>query len=108
MIEQFEKNVQRLFIKPSDTMGKQVHAALGISGEAGEIVDAVKKSWIYGKPYDHENILEECGDVLFYVSALLHESGFTMIDAMNANMEKLAKRYPQGYSDQHAIDRMDK
>ena len=107
-VSDFENNVRRLFVKPHDQQGRKLHAAVGIAGEAGEILDSVKKSWIYGKEYDHENILEECGDVLFYVSALLDQSGFTLIDAMKANMEKLAKRYPQGYNDKHAIDRMDK
>jgi NTP pyrophosphatase (non-canonical NTP hydrolase) len=108
MNEEFENHVGRLFVKPADTTGRMVHAAMGIAGEAGEVVDAVKKTWIYGKELDRENVLEECGDLLFYISALLAETGFTIEDAMAHNMEKLAKRYPIGYTDKAAIERADK
>lgn len=89
-------------------MGLMVHASMGIAGEAGEVIDAVKKTWIYGKPLDRENILEECGDLLFYISALLTQTGYTLDDAMNANMDKLKKRYPDGYTDNAALARADK
>jgi len=105
---QYEKMVQRLFIKPDDKTGRLVHAAMGISGEAGELVDAVKKHWVYGKPLDTENVLEECDDVLFYLVAMLNECGFSLMDAMEHNEAKLAKRYPDGWSEQAAIERKDK
>ena len=106
--DDFAKHVARLFIKPEDSMGRMVHASMGIAGEAGEVVDAVKKHWVYGKELDRENILEECGDLLFYITALLTETGFTLDDAMVANVAKLAKRYPTGYTDAAAITRADK
>lgn len=106
--DDFAKHVARLFIKPSDSMGRMVHASMGIAGEAGEVIDATKKTWIYGKELDRENILEECGDLLFYITALLTETGFTIEDAMAANVAKLAKRYPEGYTDAAAITRADK
>lgn len=108
MNEIFTNHVNRLFIKPDEKMGLMVHASMGIAGEAGEVIDAVKKTWIYGKPLDRENILEECGDLLFYISALLTQTGYTLDDAMNANMDKLKKRYPEGYTDEAAIARADK
>ena len=104
----FEDNVQRLFVKPEDKTLKLVHAAMGIAGEAGEVVDAVKKHWVYGKPLDTENVLEECGDILFYVSACLNLCGYSLNDAMTHNMDKLNKRYPLGYTDAAAITRADK
>jgi NTP pyrophosphatase (non-canonical NTP hydrolase) len=107
-LENYQEMVQGLFIKPTDHTGRLVHAAMGIAGEAGEVVDAVKKTWVYGKPLDTENVLEECGDVLFYVTALLHECGFTLEQAMTHNRQKLAKRYPDGWTEQAAIERKDK
>ena len=104
----FEQNVQRLFVKPEDETLRLVHAAIGIAGEAGEVVDAVKKHWVYGKPLDKENVLEECGDILFYVSACLNLCGYTLNDAYAHNVAKLSKRYPEGYTDSAAIARADK
>src|SRR5437764_1204166 len=48
-----------------------LHAILGISGEAGELVDAFKKELIYGKTLDIENLKEEAGDILWYMALLL-------------------------------------
>lgn len=105
--QQFHEHVRRLFIKPDDVQGRALHAAVGIAGESGEILDAMKKTWIYEKPLDLVNIIEECGDCLFYIAALLDQYGFTLGYAA-ANYEKLARRYPYGYTDQAAIARADK
>ena len=95
-------------MKPDDSIGRVVHAAVGVAGEGGELLDAAKKAWIYGAELDTDNILEECGDCLFYLVALLHECGFDLEDAMKYNLLKLAKRYPEGYTDEAAITRADK
>lgn len=106
--EKFHAHVRKLFIKPIDQMGRAVHAVMGVSGEAGELIDALKKAWIYGKDLDHQNLIEECGDCMFYLAALLDQFGYTMSDAAEANYIKLSKRYPQGYTDRAAQDRADK
>jgi NTP pyrophosphatase (non-canonical NTP hydrolase) len=105
----FEEHVDKLFVKPPfGTPERSVHAALGVGGEAGEIVDIIKKHWVYGKPLDTEKLLEECGDLLFYIAALLMSNHLTLSDAMHHNIRKLAKRYPDGYSDAAAAARADK
>lgn len=48
-----------------------IHMGLGIAGEMGELIDAVKKVLVYGKEYDHTNAMEEVGDTLWYVANLL-------------------------------------
>ena len=108
MTSEFEIHVHRLFVKPEDQLGRQLHAAVGVAGEAGEVLDAIKKHWIYGAELDIENVLEECGDLLFYVTALLINSGFTIDEAMKHNIAKLKSRYPDGYTDQAAQERLDK
>jgi NTP pyrophosphatase (non-canonical NTP hydrolase) len=86
-----------------------VHATMGISGEAGELLDAVKKSFIYNKPLDTENVIEELGDIMFYVQHMLNQfPKHSLYTVLNANMDKLRKRYPDGYSDAAAQARTDK
>lgn len=85
-----------------------LHAAVGICGEGGELIDAVKKSWVYGKELDRENVKEELGDLLFYIQAAANLMHTTMGDLMSQNMAKLRRRYPDGYSDAAAIARADK
>lgn len=88
-----------------------LHGAVGISGEAGENLDAIKKCWIYNKPLDEAviaNIREECGDALFYIQHICNVLGVNIELLIVENMQKLTKRYPQGYSDAHAQARADK
>ena len=110
ILQRFEAHVFRLFVgPPSDSkVDRKVHAAVGVAGEAGEILDTVKKHWVYGRTLDIDNIEEEIGDAMFYLQALAFECGLLLEDAMEKNMEKLAKRYPNGYTNEDAILRRDK
>tara|TARA_R110000782_G_scaffold52263_4_gene112131 strand:+ start:11420 stop:11827 length:408 start_codon:yes stop_codon:yes gene_type:complete len=84
------------------------HIQMGISGEAGEITDAIKKHVCYGQPLDRANIIEELGDLEFYLMALREEIGVTRQETLSANVEKLSTRYKSGYTDQEAKNRNDK
>lgn len=86
-----------------------LHMAVGVSGEAGELLDAVKKVAIYGKPIDRENVVEELGDLEFYMEGLRQGLGITREETLQANVAKLGARYAAGkYSDKAAIARADK
>ena len=86
-----------------------LRAAVGIAGEAGGLLDAIKKVWAYSKPIDMENVIEELGDLEFYLEALRQQIQVAREHVLKANQEKLAKRYPNGvYSDLHAQSRLDK
>lgn len=86
-----------------------IHMVLGISGEAGELVDAVKKYTIYGKELDLKNVIEELGDLEFYMEGLRQGFGITREATIAANITKLSVRYKDHeYSDQSAINREDK
>lgn len=86
-----------------------LHMAVGISGEAGELLDAIKRPTIYRKPIDTENVIEELGDIEFYLEGLRQELGITREQTIEANIAKLSKRYESlSYSDQAAQDRADK
>ena len=86
-----------------------LHMAIGICGEAGEMIDAIKKRVIYRKPLDLENVKEEFGDLLFYIEGLMQATGLTREECLEANIAKLGKRYESlVYSDKAAQDRADK
>lgn len=88
-----------------------LHAAVGVCGEAGELLDAVKKHVIYNKPINLENIIEELGDIEFYMEQLRRNTGvlITREHTLKENYAKLSKRYPSGsYSDTQAQARADK
>lgn len=86
-----------------------IHMAVGIAGEAGEIIDAVKKPAIYRKPYDREHIIEELGDLEFYMEGLRQGLGITRKEVIDYNITKLGKRYESGsYTNKQAVERADK
>ena len=98
----YEVIAQRLSDKG---MIRILHSALGVSTEAGELLDAVKKHVYYGKELDKVNLFEEVGDLFWYLAILADELGFSFEDAMKKNNEKLEARYGKRFSSDKAIDR---
>lgn len=107
----------RALCKPGDQIAEeitgsdahQLHMAVGISGEAGELLDAIKKAVIYRKPLDRQNAVEELGDLEFYLEGLRRGLGVTREETIEANISKLGKRFEGfDYSDQAAQTRADK
>ena len=88
--------------------GPLLHAIVGIGGEAGELLDCIKKNFAYRQPLNRDNLQEELGDILHYVTAAANYCGWTLEDLIYNNMKKLSKRYPNGYSNKDAIERKDK
>lgn len=86
-----------------------LHMAIGICGEAGELIDAIKKSAIYNKPLDLVNVVEELGDLEFYMEGLRQGLLIDRDTTLQANIDKLGKRYKGfNYSDSAAQARADK
>lgn len=98
--------------KLAKPMGSEIldalHGAVGISGEAGELLDALKKVWVYNKPMDRKNVVEELGDLRFYMQHLMNVLDITEQEVIEANVQKLQVRYAAGYSDAAAQARVDK
>jgi len=84
---------------------RALHGAIGAASEAGELLSNIKAAFYYGKEIDKVNVLEECGDVLWFISVLLDSCGYTMSQAMTMNVAKLASRFPDGFSESKATDR---
>jgi NTP pyrophosphatase (non-canonical NTP hydrolase) len=86
-----------------------LHAAIGCTGEAGELGDAIKREAIYGKEADIPNIIEELGDLRFYMQAVMNLYGINEQEVLQYNAIKLGKRYKDlRYTDRAAIARADK
>ena len=77
-------------------------AAFGVSAEAGELAEIIKKIFLQGKPYNEENIIhmkKEAGDILWYMSQLCIALDTTFEEVLQMNYEKLSARYPEGTFD---------
>jgi len=78
---------------------------LGLAGEAGEVADIVKKHVGHGHDLDHDKIVAEIGDVLWYCACLSDHLGVSLGDVAARNIEKLRKRYPEGFSTERSLKR---
>lgn len=79
--------------------------ALGISGEAGEVTDNIKKVLFHGHKFDADKVAEELGDVMWYVAYLSDAIGIDLETIAEKNIEKLQRRYPNGFSNEDSINR---
>ena len=86
-----------------------LHGAVGAATEAGELLDQAKKHIFYRRQIDQANVIEELGDMLFYMELVRQSLGLSWPEIEKKNMEKLAKRYPAGtFSAEDATARKDK
>jgi len=76
-----------------------LHAAVGLAGESGEILEILKKAIWQGHVLDYARLFKELGDVLFYFQALCNEIGTTPSNVRYGNIDKLLDRYPDGKFD---------
>jgi NTP pyrophosphatase (non-canonical NTP hydrolase) len=81
------------------------YLTLGISGEAGEVADEVKKLLYHGHQPSGK-LEKELGDVLWYVARLADVLGFKLSEIAEMNIEKLASRYPEGFSKKASRERV--
>ena len=75
-------------------------AALGLTGEAGEFADHVKKIFFHGKPYDddrREAMILELGDVMWYVMQACEALEVSLEEVVYDNIDKLSERHPDGF-----------
>ena len=78
---------------------------MGISGESGEVIDIIKKNLYQGHELDKEHLTEELGDVMFYITNLATLLGIDMQDVLQNNVDKLLKRYPDGFDINKSVNR---
>lgn len=76
---------------------KLENACLGLAGECGEVCDIVKKALFQGHALDRAGLIEEAGDVLWYLAELAAGLGVSLEDMAVQNVMKLRRRYPSGF-----------
>lgn len=92
-------------VKPED-IPRLVHA-MGVAGEAGELCDYIKKCIAHGHPVDIDKVKKEAGDVLWYLARILADYSLKMSDAASGNIAKLQIRYPEKFSRENSLARVD-
>ena len=85
--------------------GMLMNGILGLCGETGEVADLVKKAAFQDHDLDKENVAEELGDVAWYLAVAAYAIGYKLGDIFQMNVEKLKKRYPDGFDKNRSIYR---
>ncbi len=102
----YQEQAMRTAASITDFRDGIITAALGLTGEAGEVADHVKKWVAQGHSLDREKLVKETGDVLWYVALLCKVLDVSMGEVMQANIEKLRARYPEGFTSEQSINRV--
>lgn len=82
-----------------------LHGAIGLATEAGELLDALKRAMYYGARLDRTNIIEELGDLEWYLALIREALGVSQDDVQRINIEKLTARYPERFTSDGALNR---
>lgn len=117
-LDEYQEVTLRTWNNKTDFGGRVSNAALGLTGEAGEVADIVKKAIYHGHGFDPSHcpgeeegnvhkLALELGDIMYYVAIMANEIGYTLQDIAEMNITKLAKRYPDGFSREDSQKRID-
>lgn len=100
----YQNLAQRTANETSD-VEKIMNGCFGLAGESGECCDIAKKFMFQGHKLDEEHLIEELGDVLWYCAELATGLGVGLDAVAERNIEKLKKRYPNGFEAERSINR---
>jgi len=103
--QQYRKEIDRTMNDELTPRAKLSMLGLGIAGEAGELVDSIKKHVYHGHEMDIEDLTKELGDLDWYITHLKKHFGITDEEVREKNIAKLRKRYAEGFSEEASKNR---
>jgi NTP pyrophosphatase (non-canonical NTP hydrolase) len=83
------------------------NAALGLTGEAGEVAEVIKKHLFHATPLDRDALTKELGDCLWYIAAFATVLDLSLDDIAARNIAKLRARYPDGFDPERSKNRVE-
>lgn len=93
------------FLKGDHQLSRLLHALMGLTTEAAEAMDVLKKHLVYNKPLDRIHLLEEIQDTLWYCAIALDSLDSTFSEAFEGNIRKLSVRYKNKFTQEQALVR---
>lgn len=103
---QYMKNVRRSESPNFEVINERLlHGAIGCCTESGELLDAIKKSLFYKRKLDRWNLIEEIGDIFWYLGLMCDELDITFEEIFNINIKKLKERYPEQFTEKDEQNR---
>ena len=106
-VNEYQKQAMKTWSKRLQGEEMLINGVMGLCGEAGETIDLVKKHLHQGHELSREKMIEELGDVCWYIAELATYLQVDFSAILDYNIEKLAHRYPEGFSEERSIHRKD-
>jgi len=106
-IKLYQDAVARTMNKDLDYIESLSNYSMGLAGEAGEVLEPLKKFLYHGHELDTKKLADELADVAWYISALANTLGIDLSEALERNIVKLKQRYPEGFDTTDSINRRD-
>ena len=104
-INEYQKLAMTTLNPELDKKDVLINGVMGLCGESGEVIDIVKKHLAQGHELDKEKIIKELGDVAWYMAEIATVLDVELEDVLAQNIEKLKKRYPEGFSTEKSLNR---
>ena len=104
-INEYQKLAMTTLNPDLDQKDVLINGVMGLCGESGEFIDIVKKWLAQGHELDREKLTKELGDVAWYLAETATALDLNLEDIFQANIDKLKKRYPEGFDAQRSIHR---
>ena len=106
-INEYQNKCLRTFNQSNNIEKNVIQCILGLNGEVGEITDIVKKKLFQGHNISYKQHVEEIGDVMWYIANLCNSLEIDLSAVLEQNIKKLEKRYPNGFSKEDSLKRVD-
>ena len=103
--KEYQELAMRTLNPQLDEQAVLLNGVMGLCGEAGEVIDLVKKHLSQGHELDKQKIAEELGDVAWYLAETAKAIGYDLDEILQMNIDKLKKRYPEGFSSEQSRNR---
>lgn len=106
-INEYQKLAMTTLNMDLDKKDILINGVMGLCGESGEAIDIVKKHLAQGHELDREKLIKELGDVAWYLAETATALDIDLEEVLCRNIEKLKKRYPEGFDKEKSIHRME-
>lgn len=104
-INEYQDKAMTFLNKDLNEKDVLINGVMGLCGESGEVIDIVKKHLAQGHELNKDKIIEELGDVCWYIAEIAYILGVKLEDVLEGNITKLSKRYSNGFSKEESINR---
>lgn len=104
-INEYQRLAMTTLNKEMSKKDMLINGVMGLCGESGEAIDIVKKHLAQGHELDREKLIKELGDIAWYLAEMATVLDIELEEVLVRNIEKLKKRYPEGFDKEKSLHR---